>query len=394
MSDSKISLHWGKRMNAIVIGAGMMGRAIVHDLYEHSKFDSIAIADKDKKTLYAAEKFLKEKEIDYFTLDVGKIDDLKKTLKNYDLAISAVPYKFNYILAKTAVETKTHFLDLGGNNDVVEKERSLSKKAKTSKVTIIPDCGLAPGLVSVITRDIVEQMDDVDYVKLRVGGLPVHPKPPLNYQIVFSPYGLINEYVEDAIVLDNKKIIKKRSMTELETIDFPKPFGEMEAFLTSGGCSTLPYTYRNTIKYLDYKTIRYPGHCEKFKAILDLGFAGEKKINIGDQKVTPRDFLASLLIKNLPTSGKDVVLLKVLSKGRKNRKTVHINYTMIDYYDKKNDITAMMRTTGYPASIIAQMILQGLINERGVFCCEEIIPCKPFFEELKKRDIIIRKKIE
>lgn len=394
MSGSKISLQLGKHMKAIVIGAGMMGRAIVHDLYEHSKLDSIAIADKDRKTLQAAEGFFNKKEIDYLTLDLEKTDALKKTLKNYDLAISAVPYKFNYVLAKTSIETKTHFLDLGGNNDVVEQERGLSKKAKINNVTIVPDCGLAPGLVSIITRDIVEQMDTVDYVKLRVGGLPVHPKPPLNYQIVFSPYGLINEYVEDAIVLDNKKIIKKRSMTEIEAIDFPRPFGKMEAFLTSGGCSTLPYTYRNTIKYLDYKTIRYPGHCEKFKAILDLGFAGEKKMDICGQKIVPRDFLVSLLMKYLPTSGRDVVLLKVLSKGKKNNKTTHVDYTMIDYYDKKNDITAMMRTTGYPASIIAQMILDDVINERGVFCCEEIVPCKPFFEELKKRDIVINKKIE
>jgi lysine 6-dehydrogenase len=310
------------------------------------------------------------------------------------VAISAVPYKFNYALAKTAIDAKTHFLDLGGNNDVVEKERSLHKEAKTNNITIIPDCGLAPGLVSVITRDIVDQMDSVEYVKLRVGGLPQNPVPPLNYQIVFSPYGLINEYVEDAMILDRGKIINKKSMTELETIDFPKPFGKMEAFLTSGGCSTLPYTYKNTIKYLDYKTIRYPGHCEKFKTMLDLGFAEEKKVNLGDQKIAPRDLFVTLLTRYLPTSGKDVVLLKALGGGKKGRKRIHLEYTMIDYYDDKNNITAMMRTTGYPTSIIAQMIERNIIKERGVFCCEEIVPCKPFFDELKKRNIQIKKKIE
>jgi len=177
---------------------------------------------------------------------------------------SAVPYRFNYTLARIAVETITHFLDLGGNNEIVEKELGLSKEAVKNGVTVIPDCGLAPGLTSIITRDIVEQMESVDYVKLRVGGLPVNPKPPLNYQIVFSLTGLLNEYVEDAIVLDRGKIIKKKSMTELETIMFPQPFGKMEAFLTSGGCSTLPYVYKNRINYLDYKTVRYPGQ------ILDL----------------------------------------------------------------------------------------------------------------------------
>jgi len=379
-------------MKAIVLGAGMMGRAIAYDLCKHSNFDSIAIADKDKKTISSAEKFLKD--IDFLKLDVEKTNDVKKQFKEYDVAISAVPYKFNYTLAKTALDTKTHFLDLGGNNDVVEKERSLHKEAKTNNVTIIPDCGLAPGLVSVITRDIVDQMDSVEYVKLRVGGLPQNPVPPLNYQIVFSPYGLINEYVEDAMVLDRGKIINKKSMTELETIDFPKPFGKMEAFLTSGGCSTLPYTYKNTIKYLDYKTIRYPGHCEKFKTMLNLGFAEEKKVSVGDQKVAPRDLFVTLLTRYLPTSGKDVVLLRALGKGKKDGKKIHLDYMMIDYFDNKNNITAMMRTTGYPTSIIAQMIERNIIKERGVFCCEEIIPCKPFFEELKKRNIQIKKKIE
>jgi lysine 6-dehydrogenase len=176
-------------------------------------------------------------------------------------------------------------------------------------------------------------------------------------------------------------------MTEVETLQFPKPFETMEAFLTSGGCSTLPYTYRHTVNYLDYKTIRYPGHCEKIKAILDLGFADEKKMNCAGQVIAPRDVLASMLIKNVPTTGEDVVLLKVMSQGIKQGKKRVREFLLIDYYDKKNNITAMMRTTGYPVAITAQMIENGTIQERGVFCPEEIIPPTVFFKELKKRGI-------
>ena len=272
---------------------------------------------------------------------------------------------------------------------IVQDERSLFSKAKKNEVTIIPDSGLAPGFVSVITRDIVDHMDTVDSVKLRVGGLPRHPQPPLNYQIVFSPYGLINEYVEDAIILDKGRILEKKSMTEVESLEFPKPFGTMEAFLTSGGCSTLPFTYKDMIGYLDYKTIRYPGHCEKIKAFLDLGHADETKIHIAGQTIVPRDVFASMLTKHVPTTGEDVVLLKVLSRGTINGKKKSREYLMIDYYDTKHDITAMMRTTGYPVSITAQMIENGTIEERGVFCPEEIIPPTSFFAELKKRDIIL-----
>ncbi|MBN2602763.1 MAG: saccharopine dehydrogenase NADP-binding domain-containing protein [Candidatus Thermoplasmatota archaeon] len=379
-------------MKILVLGSGMMGRAIAYDLCKFSNFETITLADRNKEMIQSSRQFLNDTSIEYLNLDVDKKNDVDQTFKRFDFVISAVPYKFNYFLAKTAIDNNNHFLDLGGNNLIVEQELKLKKKAKENDVTVIPDCGLAPGLVSVIVKDIVEEFDYVNYVKLRVGGLPLNPAPPLYYEIVFSPYGLINEYVEDAIVLDHGNIVKKKSMTEIETIRFPDPFNEMEAFLTSGGCSTLPFTYKDKIGYLDYKTIRYPGHCEKFKLMLDMGFADEKPIDIQGQKVVPRDFLASILLQNLPIKGKDVVLLKVFGEGVKDSSPIKVEYTMIDYYDELHEITSMMRTTGYPISIIAQMIEKGQIRNRGVFCSEEVVPCKPFFEELSKRNIIIEKK--
>jgi lysine 6-dehydrogenase len=366
-------------MKIIVLGAGMMGRAIAYDLCKYSNFENITITDKDRKTLNVTEKFLEDQEIDFDKLDIEKTNDVKKYFEKNDVVISAVPYIFNDTLTKIAIETGTHLLDLGGNNGIVNKQRNLFFKAKKNDVTIIPDCGLAPGMTSVITRDLVETLDSVGNVKIRVGGLPVNPKPPLNYQIVFSPNGLINEYVEDAIVLENGKIIQKKSMTEIEEIIFPKPFGKMEAFLTSGGCSTLPFTYKDKIKNLDYKTIRYSGHCEKFKPLLD---------------IKPREKLIEYLLGTLPSNEKDVVLLKVISQGIKDGNNIDLQYTIIDYYNDENNITSMMRTTAYPTSIIAQMIEKEEIIERGVFGCEEIVPCSSFFEELEKRNIKIHKEIK
>jgi len=366
-------------MEIIVLGAGMMGRVIAYDLCKHSNFDNITIADKDKKTIVSAEKFLEKQEVNYDIINLEKPDDIVKHFQKNDICISAIPYTFNYMLSKLAVETNTHFLDLGGNNTIVSRQKTLSKKAEKKGVTIIPDCGLAPGMTSVIVRDLVDTLDYVDFVKIRVGGLPVDPKPPLNYQIVFSPNGLINEYVEDAIVLDHGKIIQKKSMTEIEEVVFPSPFGKMEAFVTSGGCSTLPYTFRDKIKYLDYKTVRYPGHCEKFKPLLNL---------------EPRERLINYLTKNLPANEKDVVLVKVLSKSKKDDSDVELEYTIVDYYDDKNNITSMMRTTAYPTSIIAQLIEQNIISKRGVFCSEEIVPPTIFFNGLEKRNIKINKEFK
>jgi lysine 6-dehydrogenase len=380
-------------MKIAVLGAGMMGRAIAFDLYNFSDFEEIKVIDKDKKTLKSAELFLKNKDISFNLLDIKKIDDLKIFLQSNDMAISAVPYNFNFYLTKIAIKTRTHFLDLGGNNDIVEKQRYLFNEAKENKVTILPDCGLSPGMTSVIVRDIVDFYDFVEFVKIRVGGLPVNPIPPFNYQIVFSLDGLINEYVENALVLKNGKILTKESMTELEIIEFPNPFGKLEAFLTSGGVSTLPFTFRNKIGYLDDKTIRYPGHCEIFKTLLDFGLASEKPIEINGKRIIPREFFIHLLSKTIPSTGRDVVLIKIFSSGKKDNKKIDVDYSVIDYHDEENNITSMMRMTGFPISINAQLIERGLIREHGVFGNEEVIPTDSFFNELKKRNIIINKKI-
>jgi lysine 6-dehydrogenase len=381
-------------MKIIILGAGLMGRAILFDLINYSNFEKITIIDKNKQNLNQIKKNSKYPKINFNLMDICNKSNIIKKFKENDIVISAVPYNYNYLLTKLAIDTKTHFIDLGGNNTIVQKQKALDHKAKKAKIKVIPDCGLAPGIVSIITRDIVNYYDSVDYVKLRVGGLPKDPIQPFNYQFVFSPNGLINEYIQNAIVLNNKKIIYKKSMTELEKITFAKPFGEMEAFITSGGCSTLPYTFRYKIKYIDYKTIRYPGHCEKFKLLIDSGLGSDKTININGIKIKPRNILIKILKRLIPDTGEDVVLLKVFSKGVKNNKKTKSEYTMIDYFDKKNNITAMMRTTGYPVSIIAQMIEQNKIDNYGVFTSEEIISPKYFFKELKKRGIIIEKSIK
>lgn len=369
----------------------MMGRAITYDLATYSQFTRIILADKDPHTLTQAKKLLKGTTVDYTTLNATNSIQVTSAFKDVDIAVSAVPYYHNAALAKAAIATATHFIDLGGNNDIVAAERAMHTDAINHKVTVIPDSGLAPGLVSIITRDIADTLDTVTSVKLRVGGLPVHPRPPLNYQLVFSPDGLINEYVEDALVLDHGRILTKPSMTELEPIRFPPPFGHMEAFLTSGGCSTLPTTYKTRIQHLDYKTIRYPGHCDRIKTLLDLGLADIKPLVIGHTTITPRAILTTLLRQHLPTEGDDVVLLKVLGEGTKHGRPTRLDYTLIDYCDTHHGISAMMRTTGYPVSITAQLLHHGTIHTPGVFCPEEIVPFSPMQTELRKRGVNLRR---
>jgi len=378
-------------MNIAVLGAGMMGRAITYDLLRTGTFKNILLVDKNKEMLEETAQFLSDTSLETSYIDVTKADSAKDIFSRVDVVISAIPYLYNYDLTRLAINTNTHFIDLGGNNGVVDKQRKLSEDAKKSEVTVIPDSGLAPGLVSVITRDIVDSLSTIDSVKLRVGGLPKNPLPPLNYQIVFSINGLINEYLEDALILDQGSIIQKPSMTDIEYLQFPEPFGRMEAFLTSGGCSTLPFTYKDTIGHLDYKTIRYPGHCERFKTLLDIGLGDTKQIKVNSQSIAPRDVLIELLQRSIPSIGEDVVLLKAFGTGVKDDVSTTLEYTLIDSYDTKSDLSAMMRTTGFPVAITADLIAKQLISEHGVFCPEEIIPPTQFFKELDKRDIHITK---
>ena len=382
-------------MNALVLGAGLMGKAIVYDLVHKTTFSTIKILDGNKKCLNETKHFFQnESKITFHHQDVTDSKQMKSFLNDADVVISAVPYLYNESLTKQAIKNKCHFIDLGGNNKVVTNQKKLHSLAEKAEVTIIPDSGLAPGLVSILTKSLVEEYGHLSKLMLRVGGLPQLPQEPWKYQLVFSANGLINEYVEDAIVLDHGRIKSISSLTQEESIDFPKPFGRLEAFTTSGGCSTLPYTYKSKIDYLDYKTIRYQGHLQQIKPLFNLGLHSQDTIKINNIKLKPRDILIHLLEKSLPSEGKDVVLLKVTGEQETKKKKRKIEFEMIDYYDEETNLSAMMRTTGFPVSITADLIASNHITKNGVFTPEEIIPVNLFLKEEAKTNIDIEKKQE
>jgi len=213
----------------------------------------------------------------------------------------------------------------------------------------------------------------------------------LNYQLVFSVEGLINEYVEVARVIRDGKITEVESMTEIESLSFDG-FPPLEAFQTSGGTSTLPDTFLGKIRELDYKTIRYAGHCEKFKTMIDLGLCSSEEIVADFAKVTPRKVFGELLQKHLPADGPDYVLVRLDFVGKKDGETKRLRYDIVDKQDESTGMSAMMRTTAFPASIIAQMMARGDVLMRGATPQEKAIDAEKFVAELAKRNIGISEK--
>jgi len=226
-------------------------------------------------------------------------------------------------------------------------------------------------------------------VKIRVGGLPQNPQPPLNYTLLFSVEGLINEYVEPVRLLRNGRIEIVDSLADIETLTFPEPYGIVEAFATSGGTSTLPETYGNRLKNLDYKTIRYPGHGAIMRALLDLGFFSSEQVQLLSGSITPRELAGRLLTENLSHEQKDVTLVRIIFSGSVNCRPRMHELTIIDRYDEELHITSMARMTSFPTAIIALMQADGRIVKTGVFPQERGVPTQPFVDELTRRGIHI-----
>jgi lysine 6-dehydrogenase len=380
-------------MNILVIGAGRMGLGAAYDLAHSSDVAAVTIADVDLERARAVAATIGSGKLTPTQIDVADYAKVVSLLRGHDAAISCVTYFHNLQLARAAIDARVNFCDLGGNNTIVDAELALDDEARAADINIIPDCGLAPGMVSILVARGAARFEQLDEVHIRVGGLPQQPQPPLDYQIVFSVEGLINEYVERARVIRRGEIIEVDSMTEIEQLHFPAPYGRMEAFLTSGGSSTLPESFRGSVRELDYKTIRYPGHCEKFKLLLDLGLGLSDPLEIEGARLSPRRVLSEMLQRRLPTDGPDTVLIRVEFVGLLDGRGQTLRYDIVDHFDERTGLSAMMRTTAFPASIVAQMMSRGETLQKGAIPQERCIPPEPFVRALAARNININETI-
>lgn len=396
-------------MKLLVIGAGMMGSAAAYDMACQSQVDSVTLADSDLKrareVATRVNRITGEKKVRAAGVDASKGKDVARLMKGQDGALSAVPYFLNLGLAQAAISAECHFADLGGNNTVVRQELALAHKAEKADVGLAPDCGLSPGMASILGGELVHRLDGrADALKLYVGGLPEKPMPPFHYQLVFSVEGLINEYVEPA------RILRKGKLATIEALTEPEPFhmdgfAPMVAFQTSGGTSTLPETFAGKVGECFEKTLRYPGHYDLLCELKELGLFSSEKLQVNGTQVSPRAVLSKIFEGKFASKGPDVCIMRL--EAHESVKTLGVrgllggklkgrvaSFTMVDHYDPKTDMSAMMRTTAFPASIVLQMMCSGAIEKRGSVLQERDVPAGLFLDEIQRRGIKIEYRIE
>ncbi|HEY8795517.1 MAG TPA: saccharopine dehydrogenase C-terminal domain-containing protein [Gemmatimonadaceae bacterium] len=377
-------------MRMLVLGAGLQGSACAYDLLQNPNVTEVRLADLNVSHL---PDFLNEysgKRLIPTPLDVRDHDAVLAVMRESKATMSAIPYYFNLGLARLAVQAGTNFCDLGGNTEIVFQQKELDAEARKAKVTIVPDCGLAPGMVNILAQYGIQQLDDVQSVKIFVGGLPQQPEGPLGYQIVYSLEGVLDYYTTLSWIVRNGKREQVKALSEREPVIFPKPVGELEAFHTAGGLSTMAWRYEGKIPSMEYKTLRYPGHAHIMEAIRELGLLDLAPIDVKGTKVVPRDVTVATMGPRLTKpKGRDLVALRVEVEGMKGGAPKKLGWELLDYYDESRGISAMMRTTGYSLSITGQMQANGEL-ETGVYTPDECIPAEKYISELAKRGVMIK----
>lgn len=382
-------------MRFLILGSGMQGKAIAFDLLRNPQVKEVLLADASAAGLAQAKGYLKSNRLRLARADAADLAKVRQLAQGRDVLISAVPYFLNLGLAKAAIAAKAHFVDLGGNTNIVWRELALDARAKRAGVTLLPDVGLGPGMTTTLARHGIAQLDEAHEVYIRDGGLPQDPVPPMNYLLTFSEHGLINEYVEQATALRNGRRVEVPGLSEVETLEFPSPLGRLEAAHAAGGLSTMAWTYAGKVKTMDCKLLRYPGHIAVINAMNALGFFSTRKLRWGASAkpapgaaptLSPREMSARLFREHFARPGeKDLVVIRVTVKGVKNGRPAEVVHELLDRYDEKNRMTAMARTTGFPASIVAQMLASGAIRKPGAYPVELGIPPEPFLAEARKR---------
>lgn len=395
----------------VVFGAGRMGRAVAWYLANQSNTDVVNIVDSnDSASAKLACEFLNAKlghkvqKTMSSKAEHASIEDLKYRVHGSHVCIATCGYQSYVELTKACISEGVNMIDLGGNRDVVLEQKLLHDDAKKANVTIIPDCGLAPGLIGVLGMHVFQQVKkrvttDID-ISMRVGGLPANPgtieENPLRYELTWSADGLINEYSTPADELRNGKLVQVAPLTDHENsvIKTPWEIDEFEAFTTGGGSSNLPEILKDQARNINYKTLRYRGHCKIIQGLARLGFFSNDRLVDGLTLTYKQALIKALNEKLTSKNDDDVVIARAGCRGTLSGDG-KMTGAMCEIFCAKRSVfgqsfSAMAQTTGFSAGIIAKMIADNAIKTKGVCDGETAVPGKQFVENLQKVGITVK----
>ncbi|MEN8144993.1 MAG: saccharopine dehydrogenase C-terminal domain-containing protein [Gemmatimonadota bacterium] len=373
-------------MRFLVLGGGLQGSACAYDLLKQPDVQHVTIADFSPN---AGAPFLPDDpRLRHATVDFSDSAAVAALMAEHDVVLSAAPYYFNGTMARLAIENGCDYSDLGGNTEIVFEQLELDAAAKEAGVSVIPDVGLAPGLVNILAAEGIRRLDHVDSAKMYVGGLPQNPVPPLNYQVVYSLEGALDYYTTPSAIIRDGKRAPIDSLSEIETLEFDD-LGTLEAFHTGGGSSTLPWRYEGKVDRLEYKTLRYPGHAEIMRSVREMGLLSDEPVDVKGQSVVPRDaFIAAVTPLLTRPNEPDLVALRVEVSGQKNGSQVTHTWDLLDREDEETGITAMERTTGFTLAVVGLLMGRDVIAETGVMPPDTAVPAEPYLAEMAARGVV------
>ena len=373
-------------MKIAVLGAGMVGRTIATDL--SLKFD-VTSFDINKENL---DVLSKNQKIRCETADLSTYSNYPAMLAGFDIVVNAVPGFMGYKTLEAIINTGKNVADI---SFFPEDALQLDALAKEKNVTVIMDCGVAPGMSNLILGYHNELMK-IESFECMVGGLPKKRVMPFEYKAPFSPIDVIEEYIRPARYVENGHIVTKPALSDAELIDFEHA-GTLESFNTDGLRSIL-FTMGH-IPDMKEKTLRYPGHISLIQSLKTAGFFSEKEITVKGNNIRPIDYTAALLFEQWKPAAGDIefTIMKIIIKGRENDKPVTIGYFLYDEFDIPTQTPSMSRTTGYTCNAMVNLIAENIFTEKGVFPPELVGKHENCFnfviDYLQQRNVIYKKTV-
>ena len=376
------------KFSYLVLGAGRQGTAAAYDLVMFGDARRVTMADRDLTIASAAadrvNRLTGRGVADAAAVDAADPAAVLRALGGHDVAISAVPYFFNLAITRAAIERGVSLCDLGGNTDIVRQQHALDVEARAAGVTIVPDCGMGPGMGNTLAVHAMELLDEADGVRIYDGGLPLEPRPPWSYVASFSIEGLTNEYYGAMTILRDGALVDAPAFSEPEIVDFP-PLGRLEAFAASGGVSTAPWTFKGKLRNYDLKILRYPGSYAQLKAFADLGLFELEPVEVDGHPVVPRHVFHALFEPQVRREVvEDICLIRAYATGRKDGQPAAAIVQLVDRYDPSTGFSSMERTTGWHASIVAALVARAEVR-RGAVPVELGLPSRVFIDEARRR---------